>query len=217
LNNRLLGTIAMICAPALLIEALLLQGQEKAPITGSASMVFMAGWICSNIGMWRMRAIGTGNWGRAVLLIQLVGLVLAFLFGLFEATGLLASESLVFNVTDAAWPLSMLWMIVVGVTVVVAKQISSWPRFVPLLCPLWLPLAIAGTMAFGATGGFVGVAYATVLWALLGYIVVCSDSRQPALTAESAVQQSGKNREGLLGAKGVPLFTDLPRVFSKTG
>jgi hypothetical protein len=127
LNNRLLGTIAMICAPALLIEALLLQGQENAPITGSASMVFMAGWVCSNIGMWWMRATGTGNWGRAVLLIQLVGLVLAFLFGLFEATGLLGSESLVFNVTDAAWPLSMLWMIVVGVTVVVAKQISGWP------------------------------------------------------------------------------------------
>lgn len=188
MNNRVLGTIAMICAPALLIEGLLLQGQENAPITGITSMVFMAGWICSNLGMWRMRATGTGNWGRPVLLIQLVGLVLAFLFGFFEATGLLGSESLVFNVTDAAWPLSMLWMIVVGVTVIVAKRISGWPRFVPLLCPLWLPTAIVGTMAFGATGGFVGVAYAAVLWALLGYIVVRSDSRQPAPTAESAVQ-----------------------------
>jgi hypothetical protein len=188
LNNRVLGTIAIICAPALLIEGLLLRGEENAPITGIASMVFMAGWICSNIGMWRLRATGTGNWGRAVLLIQLVGLVLAFLFGLFEATGLLGSESLVFNVTDAAWPLSMLWMLVVGVAVIVSKRISGWPRFVPLLCPLWLPIAIVGAMAFGATGGFVGVAYATVLWALLGYIVARSDSRQPAPTAESAVQ-----------------------------
>ena len=43
MNNRVLGTIVMICAPALLIEGLLLQGQENAPITGITSMVFMAG------------------------------------------------------------------------------------------------------------------------------------------------------------------------------
>ncbi len=69
MNNRVLGTIAMICAAALLIEVLSLRGQENALITGIASMVFMAGWICSNIGMWRLRATGTGNWGRAALLI----------------------------------------------------------------------------------------------------------------------------------------------------
>jgi hypothetical protein len=153
MNNRLLGTIAIICAPALLIEELLLQGQENALITGIASMVFMAGWICSNIGMWRMRATGTGKWGRAVLLVQLVGLVLAFMFGLLEATGLLGRESMVSNVTDAAWPLSMLWMIVVGVTVIAAKRLSGWQRFVPLLCPLWLPIAITLSIAFGDTLG----------------------------------------------------------------
>ena len=188
MNNQTLGTIAMICAPALLIEGLLVRGGDNAVITGIASMVFMAGWICTNAGLRRMQAAGTGKWGRTVLLIQLAGLVLAFLFGFFEATSLLGRDSIIFNVTDAAWPLSMLWMIVVGVTVIVAKRISGWPRFVPLLCPLWLPTAIAGTMAFGATGGFFGVAYATVLWALLGYIVVRSDSRQPAPTTESAVQ-----------------------------
>ena len=65
MSNRVLGTIAMICAPALLIEALILRGQENSVVTGIASMVFMAGWICSNMGMRRMRATGTGTWGRA--------------------------------------------------------------------------------------------------------------------------------------------------------
>lgn len=182
MNNRLLGTIAISCAPALLIEELLLRGQENTPITGIASMLFMAGWICSNIGMWRMRVTGTGKWGRAVLVVQLVGLVLAFMFGLFEATGLLDRESSVFNVTDAAWPLSMLWMIVVGVTVIVAKRLSDWQRFVPLLCPLWLPIAITLSIALGDTvGGIVGFGYAAVLWALLGYVVVRSDSQQHQL------------------------------------
>src|SRR3712207_2455959 len=129
----------MICAPALLIEGLLLRGQENAPITGIASMIFMTGWICSNIGMWRLRATGTDNWGRAVLLIQLVGLLLAFLFGLFEATGLLGNESFIFNVTDAAWPLSMLWMIVMGVTV----NRGEANLRLATLCPAAVPIVVA--------------------------------------------------------------------------
>ena len=190
MNNRVLGTIAMICAPALLIEALILRGQENNVVTGIASMVFMAGWICSNVGMWRMRATGDGTWGGTVLIIQLVGLVLAFLFGFFEATGLLGRESLVFIVMDVAWPLSMLWMIVVGLTVIVAKRLSGWQRFVPVLCPLWLLITIILSIVFGETvGGIVGFGYAAVLWALLGYVVVRSDSLQAsAPTAESSVQ-----------------------------
>jgi hypothetical protein len=189
MNNRVLGTIGMICAPAMLVGGLLQVQQENAPIEGIASMVFMLGWISSNTGMWRIRATGTGKWGRGVLLIQLVGLVLAFAFGFFEATGLLGRESFVFNVTDAAWPLSMLWMIVVGITAIVAKRLSGWQRFVPLLCPLWLLIAMVISMAFGGTAGsIVGFGYAAVLWALLGYVVVRTESRRPAPTPESAVR-----------------------------
>ena len=189
MNNRVLGVITMICTPALFIDALPLRGQENAAIIGIAHMIFMAGWICSNIGMWRMRATGTGEWGRAVLLVQLVGLVLAFVFGFFEATGLLGRESIVFNVTDAAWPLSMLWTIVVGGAVIVAKRLFGWQRYVPLLCPLWLPIAIVVSIALGEpAGSIVGFGYAVVLWVLLGYVVLRSESRQPAPTAESAVQ-----------------------------
>lgn len=188
MDNRVLGTIAIICAPALLIEGLLLGGQENAVITGIASMVFMAGWICSNIGMQRMRATGTGTWGRAVLLIQLVGLVLAFIFGFIEATALLDENNIVWVVTDAAWPLSMLWMLVVGITVIRAKRLSGWQRLVPVLCPFWLPLAALGGTVFGDAGGVIGLVYSAVLWFLLGYVVLRSDSRQGAPTPESAVQ-----------------------------
>jgi hypothetical protein len=188
MNDRILGTIAMICAPALLVEELLRQGQENALITGIASMVFMAGWLCSNAGMQHMRAAGTGKWGRAVLQIQLAGLVLAFMFGFFEATGLLGRSSIIFNITDAAWPLSMLWMLVVGITVIRANRLSGWQRFVPLLCPFWLLIAIVGSMAFGdAAGGFLGFGYAAVLWILLGYIVFDGRERVGA-TSEPAVR-----------------------------
>lgn len=188
MNYRILGIIAMICAPALLVEGLLRQGEENALITGVASMIFMAGWICSNTGMRQMQATGTGGWGRAVLLIQLVGLVLAFMFGFFEATGLLGRESIIFNVTDVAWPLSMLWMLVVGITVIRANRLSGWQRFVPLLCPFWLLIAILGSMALGdMAGGLLGFGYAAVLWVLLGYIVFESRERAGA-TAAPAVR-----------------------------
>jgi hypothetical protein len=170
-NNRILGTVAMLGAPALLIEQLMLRGAQDARVTGIASMVFMAGWICSNTGLRRLRAAGTRPWGSAVLLVQLVGLGLAFLFGLFEATGLFGADTLVFALTDAAWPLSMLWMVVVGVSVLVAKRLHGWRRVVPVLCPLWLPVAMASGAAFGDLGGLVGTGLAAVLWALLGYVV----------------------------------------------
>ncbi len=186
MNDRTLGTIAMICAPALLVEGILVQGRENAVITGIASMIFMLGWICANMGMRRMHAAGTDKWGWAVLLIQLVGLVLAFSFGFFEATGLLGWDSIIFNVTDAAWPLSMLWMLVVGVTVIVAKRLTGWRRFVPVLCPLWLLLALGGGAVLGDAGGYIGLAWSAVTWALLGYIV--RESReQVGATPEPAV------------------------------
>ncbi len=172
MNDRILGTIAMICAPALLIEVLILRGQENDLIVGIASMVFMAGWICSNTAMRRMRAAGTGKWGRAVLLIQLIGLVLAFMFGFFEATSLLGGSGIILGIMDVAWPLSMLWMVVVGITVVRAGRLSEPQRFVPLLCPFWLLIAIVGSMALGDTvGEIAGFGYAAVLWTLLGYVV----------------------------------------------
>jgi hypothetical protein len=187
MNNRVLGTIAIICAPALLVEAILLQGGENALITGIASMVFMAGWICSNTAMRRMRAAGVGKWGRTALLIQLLGLVLAFAFGFFEATGLLSRESLVFNVTDIAWPLSMLWMLVVGITVVVAKRLSGWHRFVPLLCGLWLPIGMVAMVAFGDDSGLVGFGLAAIFWTALGY-VVREGGEQAGLVPEPTVR-----------------------------
>ena len=171
MNDRTLGNIAMICAPALLVEALITGGEERPVVIGLASMVFMAGWICSNTVMRRTRAAGTGRWGRAVLLIQLVGLVLACLFGFFEATGLLGRTDLAFNVMDAAWPLSMLWMLVVGVAVVFAARMPGWRRFAPLLCGLWLPLGIPLQAVLGEQSGSVMFGVSAVLWVLLGYAV----------------------------------------------
>ncbi len=187
MNNRTLTAIAMICAPALLVEAILTGGEEKPVVIGLASRVVMAGWICSNTVMRRTRAAGTGRWGRAVLLVQLVGLVLACLFGLFEATGLLGRDDLTFNVMDIAWPLSMAWMLVVGITVAAAGRMQGWRRFAPLLCGLWLPLGIPLQAVLGEQTGSIMFGVSAVLWLLLGY-AVRDDGGQPVRAPEPAAR-----------------------------
>ena len=72
---------------------------------------------------------------------------------------------------------------------IVAKRLSSWRRFGPLLCPSWLPIQIVVSISFGdSPGNIVGFDYAAVLWDLPGQIVVRSDSAQPAPAPEFAVQ-----------------------------
>ncbi len=85
---------------------------------------------------------------------------------------------------DAAWPLSMLWILVVGITVVIAGWTAGWRRFVPLLCGLWFPLGGVAMVAFGDESGVVGFGLAAVFWFLLGHVARSSDdeARGPALT-----------------------------------
>jgi hypothetical protein len=179
MNNRTLGTIAMICSPALFIEGVLTFNQETPDpvIVGIASFFFMAGWICTNLAMQQMQSAGTGNGGRWILRVQLVGLVLAMLFGLIEATALLPDDNPIFIATDMAWPLSMVFMIVVGIAVIRAKRWSGWQRFAPILCAAWLPIAIliglgaSSNPAMETVSGLVGFGWTAVFWFLLALVV----------------------------------------------
>jgi hypothetical protein len=175
-NNRTLGIIAMICAPAMLVEALIPGGNEIPLVVGTASMVFMLGSLCSHIGLWRAAATGTAWWGRGILGFQILLVSLAFLFGLFEATGLVGEENILFLITDIAWPLSMVFMLVVGGATVAAGRLHGWRRFAPVLCGLALPLTVAVTAATGMdmqsqAAGLLFFGMLAVFWMLLGFVV----------------------------------------------
>lgn len=178
MNVRTLGTIAMICAPALFVEGLITTVNGPSNVTiGIASFVFMFGWICTNLAMQQMQATGTGLWGKVVLWIQLVGLVLAMLFGLIEATNLLPEDNLIFIITDMCWPLSMVYMIVVGIMTIRANRWAGWQRFVPLACAGWLPVALIIGMGAGSNptletvSMFAGFAWTAIAWFLLALVV----------------------------------------------
>lgn len=177
MNLRTLGTIAMISAPAMLISVIIAPNGDNHVAMGIASLVFMAGWLASNLGMQKMQALGTGLWAKIVLRVQMVGILLAAIFGILEATQIVPDDNIFFIVTDLCWPLSMLFMIVVGIMTIRANRWAGWQRFVPLICALWLPVA----MAIGIAGGenlsmqqlsvYVGFSWTTIAWFVLALIV----------------------------------------------
>lgn len=191
MNNRTLGTLAMICAPALLVETLVTGGREMPLVVGAASMIFMLGSFCSHVGLWRVAATGRGWCGRTVLGIELALVALAFLFGLFEATGALGESSLIWNVTNAAWPLSMVFMLVVGIATLIAGRLPAPYRFAPLLCGIAFPASILIGGAVGAAMddqvmGLIFFSMTTVFWLLLGLAVRRSEA---APAADAVLEQ----------------------------
>lgn len=188
MNTRALGTIAMICAPAMLVEALIPGGNEQPIVVGTASMVFMAGAFAGLLGLWRAAATGTGWWGRGVLGLQLLLVALAFLFGLFEATGLVAEESPLFLATDLAWPLSMLTWNLVSITAAAVGRLPGWRRFALLPMGLALPITIAlgAALGEGMQGDLIGLIFFGMLalfWGLMGFVVRQSEGAAAPLAA----------------------------------
>jgi len=186
-NNRTLGTIAIACAPAMLLELIV---PDMPFVVGTASMIFMAGAFASLVGLWRAEATGTSWWGRGVLGLQLLLVSLAFVFGLFEATKLVPETSPLFIVTDIAWPLSMLTWNLVSITAAVVGRLPGRLRFALLPCGLALPITIVLSIVTGGgmQGQLVGViffAMLTVFWATMGFAVRQSEPA-PARAAAPA-------------------------------
>jgi hypothetical protein len=185
MTNRTLGALAMVCAPALLVGVLLIGSDQSPLITGIASMIFMLGSFCSLVGLWRGAATGTRWWGRMALGIQLALVLMAFLFGLFEATGILDESSIIWTVTDLAWPLSMVFMLIVGIAAAIARRLPAPQRFVPLLCGFAFPLSILVVMVLGmamddTAAGVIFFSMTTVFWGLLGLTVQQSEAATKA-------------------------------------
>jgi hypothetical protein len=175
---RLLGTLGMLAGPMLLVGALLspfglgADGQNSRTM-GVLGVIYIGGWICSAVAMRMLRVTGRGAGGKAAFVIQIIGLSLALLFSVQEIINPNPdSRSLLFNITDAAWPLSHLFMLVVGALVLRAGVWRGWRRLPPFLCGLALPIFFAA-MALGAgeSAGLLFPVLTAVGFMTLGYAV----------------------------------------------
>jgi hypothetical protein len=165
---RWLGAAVAVGAAAWAVAGLIAGPVEEGAnsrLELAGSFTFQIGILCLVAALGVTEATGTGRWGRAVLAVQAVLVVLAMGWTvphLFEPN---MSSGGILAALDAAWPLSMLWLIVQGATVVRARRWPGGLRWAPLLASLWFPVSIL-TLAAGDWPGLV----VSSLWLVLTYV-----------------------------------------------
>jgi hypothetical protein len=181
-----LGIIGMIGAPMMLVDSLYrlithLPGEQSNPLTGTIGLFYLISWICTAFGMRRLRVTGNGMASGVVFAIQIIGLCLAFVFNTFEVTRTSPpSESLVFQVTDMAWPLSHIFMLVVGGMVVRAKVWQGWQAVASFVPPLGLLIFLIGA-AFGLREALL---WTFPVFTAAGFLILANAVRTSAETSK---------------------------------
>ena len=187
LSPRLLGTLGMLGSPMMLVEGFYrtvthLPENHMGPVLGVLNLLYVIGWMCSVRGMRRLRVTGNGPASAVLFVIQMTCLVLAGQWAVYAATGRdMDRGNLFLAITDAAWPLSHLFMLVVGGFVLKANVWRGWRRAAPFVCGLALPSVMALSPFFDRAGG--GYAFGiltTVGFLMLGNAVRTSRSASSA-------------------------------------
>jgi hypothetical protein len=179
INNRLLGVFAMIGAPMLLLFFMFGTIDAAAPktlrdqIISLTGVLYIGGWMAGAVGMRHMRAAGDTKGSKIVFVIQMILLSFALLFSVMEVCGYsYENGGLIFALADAGYPLSHLFMIVVGIFVLRAKVWEGFPRIAPLLVGLALPVFFALNASVGMkAGGFGFSALTTIGLGTIGYTI----------------------------------------------
>ena len=145
----------------------------------AGSFAFQLGLLCLIAALWQTNATGTSRWGRAVLSVQTVLVLLAVGWTvphLFEPN---MNDEGIIVALDAAWPLSMLWLIVVGATVARAQRWPGALRWAPLLASLWFAVTILASAAGEWPALVVSSLWLTATYGALGLMLM----RRPPVDA----------------------------------
>jgi len=170
---RRCGYAVVIGATAWAVSAVIagpLEDDQLSRLELSGSLAFQIGVACLIWVLWVTRATA-GRLGRAVLVVQTALLSLATGWTVTHVTARNPSmtDEGILTALDSAWPLSMLWLLVVGATVSRARR---WPgplRRALLIAGLWFPVALLGYVA----GDWVGIGVSAV-WLVMTYGAVGS-------------------------------------------
>jgi hypothetical protein len=179
MNTRTLGLIAIAGSPFLGIDFIvnnINEGYQRTALGGVFSLLYMTGWVCSILALYRLKAAGNGPWGKGILITQLVMLGLGELWNVYAIADPL-SNTVLFRTLDLFWPLSNCFMLITGIAVIRAKQLQGWKRFVPFVVGLWFPLSLLlGPMVFGndTLMLYFSSLYSALAWLLLGVTVYVS-------------------------------------------
>lgn len=190
-TNRILGIVALIGAPFLLIDGINVGFKETADthISGFFNFAFITGWICSVVALYRNGAYGKDKTGTVIFSLQIVLLFFANAWNIYEMVQP-GVNTLLYRVLDTCWPLSLLCMFISGLVIAMKGRLTGWQRYIPLLAGCWLPLGLITWMLLPRSAGvfFFFSLYSAIAWSMMALAVllpvkgnnrISSGSRQP--------------------------------------
>lgn len=183
ISTRALGAVGMILSPMLyfgwLFHAAAPDQPPAYPFWSSlCGFLYMLGAAAAATGMRSLRVTGSGTGAKVLYVVQMVGLFLAMCFDIFQyAAPQLRETSVVFFITDMAYPFSHVLMIIVGVAVMRAGVWRGWRRIPAFLVGLALPSFFALSAIVGReNGSFIFPLMVTSGFFLLGLAVFSTNS-----------------------------------------
>ena len=183
MNTRTLGLIGILCSPFLAIQLDMYgiyENYKATSLAGVFGFLYMTGWLCSIAGLYKLNAAGNRKIGKAILIIQLVFLTLGQIWNVYSII-LPGSTATLYRILDLFWPISNIFMFVTGLSIMFAKQLQGWKRFITFVVGLWFPITLVLVpILFGhsqLTLLFVSL-YSVAGWSLLGLAVYQSPGQK---------------------------------------
>jgi hypothetical protein len=141
--NKILAIIALLGAPFLCIDFLDNQANiTDSWTTGLYGFIYMTGWMASIVGLYRLNAAGDHTTGKIILLMQFLLLTVAQIFNL-DVLMYGGNNGILQRSLDPFWPASNGFMLVTGISILAARQLKGWHRWIPLVVGSWLPVMLA--------------------------------------------------------------------------
>ena len=192
MNTRTLGVIGMLCSPFLAIDLFssgIYQNYQPSTMSGIFSLIYMTGWMCSIVGLYRINAIGNRPWIKTIFIIQLLFLSLGEIWNVYSIIDP-TSQTILFRTLDMFWPISNCFMFFTGLAVIAAKRLQGWRRYITFVVGLWFPLCLVLVpMMFGRgqVALYTPTLYSAIAWLLLGFTVYTIKSEKQKINLDEAI------------------------------
>lgn len=184
MNHKTLGTLALTGAPFLglgMTVEQLYKPLHDSWFTGLWGLFYISAWLCSIIALQRLEVTGRSRFGKGILRVITVTLTLANVSNGYQLL-FPGEKTVAYYALDAFWPISNLVMAGVGITVIVARGLPGWRRYVPLAAGLWFPFTVLCMVVLGSWEAAIPLSslYTAVAWTVLAVVVLTTPA--PVLT-----------------------------------
>jgi hypothetical protein len=179
ISTKALSIIGMLFAPCLYLGWFFHSPVPNAPkdhplMASLFGVLYLSGALASAVAIRRLRVTGSGKGAAMLFAVQAIGLVLAMGFDVLEcAAPQMRGTSIIFIITDIAYPFSHVLMVIVGIVIWRAKVWSGWRLLPAFLVGFALPSFFAAMAFIGQErGGWFFIGGVTVGWFLMGLSVL---------------------------------------------